>query len=98
MPELFLTADGKKVFEYKASGPTSYTSPYYTRIPELLRIDSVLSSQITGGYEIEADVATGNVVISRVYYQTGVSGVPKAEVASGINLSGEKIKLIVLGT
>lgn len=100
MPESIITifADGKKLVKHTEPGPTSYVSPVNVRIGSLKRAEHVIGAFITGGYEIEPiEYATGNIVGYKVYYQTGVSGAPKAEVASGLDLSGETITLFVLG-
>lgn len=98
-----LTDEGKKVVRVSVSGPTSYSSPIYVRASYLQSIDDVYDVEIDGGFKAEPaltggfPVITGNQVAVKVYYQTGVSGYPLTEVASGHDLSARMITAVVIG-
>ena len=85
--------------EKREPGPTSYTSPTSYTVGKLRHVKFLEYVDIDGGYKAEGEpAATGNVVHIRVYYQSGVSGAPLTEVATGTDLSARTIKMIVVGT
>jgi len=96
---VLLIEEGKKlVVKTGVTGPTSYSSPFTITINSLRRVLGVLDARITGGYHAEpVTYETGNVVGVKVYYQTGVSGEPLTEVASGFDLSAETIDVVAVG-
>ena len=94
---LAVLADGKKLAAVSVTGPTSYSSPFYVRLEELSKVEQAVSADVSGGYKAEASAVTSNQVGVKVYWQTGVSGAPLAEVAAGTDLSAEKISVVALG-
>jgi len=98
MSLLYLTADGKKVVRVTVSGPTSYPTGGFDVRTDLNRAEAVLKARANTGLLVEGrELATGNVARLRVYYQTGASGTPMDEVASGLNLSGVTFTADILG-
>jgi len=92
--------DGAKLVKAKVLGPASYSSPHFVRVKNVNRIRDVLGIKISGGYRIEVDdvtPVTGNVIVTKIYYQTGLSGNPQTEVADGYVLTGSYIRASVVG-
>jgi len=90
-------ADGKVIVEETVSGPTSYPKDGFdVRMREVRTVEAPISSKADTGLLTEAYLkyATGNVVTVKVYWQTGASGTPMTEVASGYDLS--KVRFTVL--
>jgi hypothetical protein len=92
------TVEGKKVSVYSATGPSTYASPTYATIPDLNLVGAVLSIDISGGYKATVVATTGNKVAYKVFYQTGASGTPLTEVATGTSLSSQTVSLVVVGS
>jgi hypothetical protein len=87
---VILTVRGKKLVVETVSGPTSYTTGGFPlRFSKVDRIDHVIEVRANTGVLAEGRIpaASGNLISVRVYWQTGESGTPMAEVAPGTDLS-----------
>jgi len=100
MTVIVLTADGKKITLETVSGPSSYTTGGFpVTFRDLTNVQHILSARANTGVIAEGYIpaASGNLASVRVYWQTGASGTPMTEVASGANLSSITFTVVGLG-
>lgn len=100
MTVLAITRDGKKLVVETVSGPASYpTGGFPITFSDGNRVHEVIAVANDGGYVAQpVKFATGNVINVKVLYQTGASGTPLVEVASGLDLSGVTFTAVALVT
>lgn len=92
--------NNKKLVVETVSGPSSYsTGGFPITFRELQRVEEIIGAWANTGLLVEAHIpsASGNLASVRVYWQTGVSGAPMTEVASGTDLSGVTFKVLAWG-
>jgi len=97
MTVIGILRQGQKLVKQSVSGPASYSSPFRVRMDEINQVTDVISTEMSGGYVIRGTEGTGNQVDTKIYWQTGVSGEPLAEVSPGTNLTSETITSVVVG-
>jgi len=105
MTVIGLTADGKKIVQAIAAGPTSYTTGGFTvRLGELNAIHAVKVSIMTNlkvdDYVHAVDYTYSGNTITIIVYRinvTGTSPVAWAQVPSGTNISSLVLEIVAIG-